>query len=121
MNILIIEDDKLVLHSLSHIIESLGHVVVLAEDAEIAMQNITSKKFDLIFSDIMMPGISGLSLLTILRSAYRCSTPIIAMSSLNHKPLLEAAFQAGANDFMTKPFSVEDLSGKINKFNEARA
>ena len=116
MNILIIEDDKLVLHSLKHVIENLGHTVVLAEDAEKAMEYITNNKFDLIFSDIMMPGISGLSLLTILRSAYRCDTPIIAMSTLNHKPLLEEAFQAGANDFMIKPFSLEDLSQKMSKF-----
>jgi CheY-like chemotaxis protein len=116
MNILIIEDDTHVLHTLKHFIENLGHSVVLAEDAEKAMENITRKKFDLIFSDIMMPGISGLSLLTILRSAYRCDTPIIAMSSLSHKPLLEAAFQAGANDFMVKPFSPDDLTQKVSKF-----
>ncbi len=117
MNILIIEDDKMVLHSLKHILEDMGHEVVTAEYAEKAMEDITGKKFDLIFSDIMMPGISGLSLLTILRSAYRCNTPIIAMSSLSHKPLLEAAFQAGANDFMIKPFSLTDLSEKMEKFN----
>lgn len=119
MMILLVEDDKLILHTLKHIIENLGHTVVIAEDAEKAMTNISSMRFDLIFSDIMMPGISGLSLLTILRSAYRCSTPIIAMSTLNHKPVLDAAFQAGANDFMLKPFSLEDLAQKLNKFNKS--
>ena len=118
MIILLIEDDKFVLHALKHIIENLGHTVVTAEDAEKAMTNISSMQFDLIFSDIMMPGMSGLSLLTILRSAYRCDTPIIAMSSLSHKPVQDAALQAGASDFMIKPFSLDDLSEKLNRFNK---
>lgn len=116
MNILIIEDDKLTLHSLKHVIESLGHKVVLAENAEEAMNKIVDGKFDLVFSDIMMPGISGLSLLTILRTVHLCKTPIVAMSVLNDKPIIEAAFAAGANDFMVKPFTVEGLTETLNKF-----
>lgn len=116
MNVLIIEDDKLTLHSLKHVIESLGHKVSLAENAEEAMNKIVDGKFDLVFSDIMMPGISGLSLLTILRTVHLCKTPIIAMSILNDKPVMEAAFLAGANDFMVKPFTLEGLSETLNKF-----
>lgn len=116
MNILIIEDDKLTLHSLKHVIESLGHNVALAENAEEAMNKIVDGKFDLVFSDIMMPGISGLSLLTILRTVHLCKTPIVAMSILNDKPVVEAAFAAGANDFMVKPFTLEGLTETLNKF-----
>ncbi|MCD6017343.1 MAG: response regulator [Bacteroidetes bacterium] len=116
MNILIIEDDKLTLHSLKHVIESLGHKVVLAENAEEAMNKIVDGKFDLVFSDIMMPGISGLSLLTILRTVHLVKTPIVAMSILNDKPVVEAAFAAGANDFMVKPFTLEGLTETLNKF-----
>ena len=116
MNILIIEDDKLTLLALRHAIENLKHQVTLAENAEEAMNKIVDGKYDLVFSDIMMPGISGLSLLTILRTVHLCSTPIIAMSILNDQLILQAAFDAGANDFMAKPFAIENLIEKINKF-----
>jgi CheY-like chemotaxis protein len=116
MNILIIEDDKLTLMSLKHAIENLGHDVTLAVTAEEAMNKIVDGKFDLVFSDIMMPGISGLSLLTILRTVHLCNTPIIAMSILNDKPIVQAAYDAGANDFMPKPFTLENLTAKLKKF-----
>jgi CheY-like chemotaxis protein len=116
MNILVIEDDKLALTSLKHCIESFGHKVGLAENAEQAMNRIVEGKYDLVFTDIMMPGISGLSLLTILRTFHLESTPIIAMSSLHNQSLIEAAFKAGANDFMSKPFTMDDIEQRLSKF-----
>jgi CheY-like chemotaxis protein len=118
MIILIIEDDKFTLHVLKHALETFGHHVTLAENAEEAMNKIVDGNFDLVFSDIMMPGISGLSMLSILRTVYLNKTPVIAMSSLNDKPLLEAAYEAGANDFMAKPFTLEDIRGKLIKFDK---
>lgn len=119
MNILIIEDDKLTLNLLQYCIEKLGHKATLAEDGEEAIKLITDGNFDLLICDIMMPGISGLSLVSVLRTVHLCTIPIIMMSTLNNKPLLDAAFEAGANDFIAKPFSMEDLSEKLNKFDKA--
>lgn len=113
MNILIIEDDKLTLHALEQILESLGHKTTLAGNAEEAIERIKNETFDLVFSDIMMPGISGLSLVSILRKINFFKMPIIAMSVLKDKPLLQAAFDAGATDFMLKPFTPEDLKTKL--------
>ncbi|HXB40636.1 MAG TPA: response regulator [Bacteroidia bacterium] len=121
MNILIIEDDTLTLKALKHTIESLGHTVSVASNAEEAINKIPEGKYDLVLSDIMMPGISGLSLITILRSVHLCTTPIIVMSVLNDKPLLQAAHDAGANDFISKPIAIEELSAKIEKFNKSDA
>jgi DNA-binding response OmpR family regulator len=116
MNILIIEDDKLTLNLLQYSVEQLGHKTFLSEDGEDAIKLINEKEFDLIICDIMMPGISGLSLVSVLRTIHLSTVPIIMMSSLNNKPLLEAAFEAGANDFIAKPFSMEELSAKLNKY-----
>jgi len=116
MNVLIIEDDKVSSFALKHIIEDLGHEVSIEENAEEAMNGIIEGKFDLVLSDIMMPGISGLSLLTILRTVHLCKTPVIAMSVLNDQSLIDAAFQAGANDFLLKPFNSDDLKMKLGKF-----
>ena len=96
MNILIIEDDKLSLFSLKHVMESWGHNVDVSENAEEGMNSINNGKYDLVFCDIMMPGISGLSLLSILRTVHLVKTPVVAMSVLNDQSLKDAAFQAGA-------------------------
>ena len=121
MNILIIEDDKLTLNALQHSLEKLGHTVALAVNGEQAIDQIKSKQFDLLISDVMMPGISGLSLVTVLRQVHLCFTPIIMMSTLHNRPLLDAAFKAGANDFLNKPFTAEELELKLKKIEKKDA
>lgn len=118
MNILIIEDDKTTLKTLQYGVENLGHKVAIAENGEEAIKLAENRTFDLIISDIMMPGISGLSLVSVLRTINLCSAPIIMMSALHNKPLLDAAFEAGANDFIAKPFTIEELTGKLQKYDK---
>ena len=116
MNILVIDDDKTMLATLQASIEIMGHNVSTAQTAEEAISKIVDKQKDLIISDIMMPGISGLSLISVLRNVHLCSTPIILMSVLNNQSLLDAAIAAGANDFIPKPFTVEELKAKIKLY-----
>ena len=116
MNILIIEDDKLTLNAVQRSLENLGHQATVAKSGEEAIELIGQTNFDLIICDIMMPGISGLSFVTVLRSVHLCFTPIIMMSTLNHGPLLDATFTAGANDFINKPFTQEELAAKLKKY-----
>ena len=120
MNILIIEDDKMTLNLLQYSVENMGHHPFVAESGEKAITMLRDNDYDLLISDIMMPGISGLSLVTELRTVQKCSLPILMMSALSNKHLLDAAFQAGANDFIAKPFTVEDLTAKIRKYESAK-
>ena len=116
MNILIIDDDKMTINALQHTLEELGHKASVAKNGEDAIEMIQAKEYDVIISDIMMPGISGLSLVNVVRSVHLCFTPIIMMSTLNNRPLLDAAFKAGANDFLNKPINADDLSLKLRKY-----
>jgi DNA-binding response OmpR family regulator len=116
MNVLIIEDDRLTLHSLQYGIESLGYTAYVAESSEEAINMIIDKKIDILISDVMLARISGLSLVSVLRSVYFFSIPIIMMSTLNNKHLLDAVFKAGADDFIAKPFTMDELSGKLMKY-----
>ncbi len=118
MNILIIEDDRVTLKTLQNSIENLGHKAIIAENGEQAIKFTEKEVFDLIISDIMMPGISGLSLVNVLRSVNLYKAPIIMMSVLHNKPLLDAAFEAGANDFIVKPFSIKELTEKLEKYDK---
>jgi CheY-like chemotaxis protein len=76
MNILVVEDEILTLSALGHSIESLGHKAFLAENGEEAIKQVTENKIDFIISDIMMPGISGLSLVSVLRNIHFSNVPI---------------------------------------------
>jgi CheY-like chemotaxis protein len=120
MRILIIDDDKLTVNAVQHSVETLGHKATVARNGEEAIQLITKYEFDIIISDIMMPGISGLSLVNVLRSVHLVFTPIIMMSTLSNRPLLDAAFKAGANDFLNKPISTEDLAVKLRKYEKVK-
>jgi two-component system, OmpR family, response regulator len=120
MKILIIDDDKLTTTALKHSIEQLGHSATEAKSGEEAIETITAGDFDLIICDIMMPGISGLSLVTVLRSVHLCFTPIIMMSTLHNRPLLDAAIQAGANGFLDKPVQPDALAEKIREFDKKK-
>lgn len=116
MNILIIEDDAVTLKALRYGVENLGHMVHAAESCEEGIGLTDSIKFDLIITDVMMPGISGLSLVSLLRSVKNFTAPIIMMSALNNGSLLEAGFKAGANDFILKPVMMEALKGKLERY-----
>jgi len=118
MNILIIDDDQMTITALKHSLEGMGHKTFVAPDGEHAITKITNGEFDLVISDVMMPGISGLSLVNVLRSVHLCFTPIIMMSTLHNSPLVEAAMKAGANDFISKPIAIEELANKISKFDK---
>jgi DNA-binding response OmpR family regulator len=115
MRILIIDDDLTTTHALTHYLQTKGHATTIASDSQTAIKT-ASRDFDLIISDVMMPGISGLSLVNLLRTIHLCNTPILLMSSLVNKSLQEAALSAGANDFLSKPLDPEELNEKLERF-----
>ncbi|MBA3664168.1 MAG: response regulator transcription factor [Bacteroidetes bacterium] len=118
MNILVIDDDKMTSQALTHSLEELGHKPFVANDGEHAITKITNGEYDLVISDVMMPGISGLSLLNVLRTVHLCFTPVIMMSSLHNSPLIEASLRAGASDFISKPVTIEELAAKLSKYDK---
>ena len=116
MNVLIVEDDKLTLTALQHCIESLGHHSFLALESIDAIRNVRNFKIDFIFSDILMPGISGLSLVSIMRNVYLIKAPIILISTMKTSVVRNASEFMGADDFIEKPFTIADLAYKITKY-----
>ncbi|HLC83678.1 MAG TPA: response regulator, partial [Bacteroidia bacterium] len=70
MKILVVDDDRLMLQAISYKLKDSGYEVVLAEDGYEALNIIDKIKIDLIISDVMMPNISGLGLLSLLKQFY---------------------------------------------------
>jgi DNA-binding response OmpR family regulator len=80
-----------------------------------AKEIIENKVPDLVISDLMMPHLSGLELIELIRNQLDLTTPIIVLSAAGQEDTVLQAFEMGANDFMSKPFSINELLMRIKK------
>jgi len=107
-NLLIVDDDANTLASLSRAFRLAGHEAVVCDNPLRALELIKSDSFDLIFSDVVMPGIDGLQLLEQIRAA-GVTTPVVMMSGQAHIEMAVKATRLGALDFLEKPLSTDKL------------
>src|ERR1041384_5989695 len=117
MNILLIDDDALVIRSVSQYLVDAGHDVAIAKDGSQAddyLENVKTSP-DLIICDLLMPGISGLTFISLLRNFHNSSIPVIVISSLNKGELLPLYAGITDLDFLPKPIDPETLIEKVNK------
>ena len=116
MKILIAEDDDLMRKTIEFRLKRDGHEVIVTCDGREALQKIEEHMPDLIITDIMMPYTSGLELIGAVRQKYLFRIPIIVLSGMGQEEVVLEAFQLGADDFMTKPFSPNELSLRVRRF-----
>lgn len=112
-NILIVEDDKTLLEAMKFKLENEGYHIEKAQDGWEALRVVERNRIDLIISDLMMPNISGLSLLSILHEFNFDKIPVIVISSLDKANVIMSAMEMSATDFMVKPIDFNELSQKI--------
>jgi len=111
MKILLLEDDVLLSKILTkHLKENYDTTPVY--DGNSALEILESKKFDLLIFDSNVPGISGLALIKELR-AYNDTTPIIMITAYQDTTHLKSAFINGCNDYIKKPFELDELDMRI--------
>ncbi len=111
MNILLLEDDPLLSKILTKHL-SQKYTVTAVYDGNSALEIIENKKFDLLILDSNVPGISGLELIKELRS-YNNTTPIIMITAYQDTIHLKTAFTNGCNDYIKKPFELDELDMRI--------
>lgn len=116
MKILIVDDDKLMLEAISHYLKIEGYQTSIAEDSFKALDIIEKEKIELIISDLMMPNISGLGLLNLLRQFYFNTIPVILISSLDKGDLISRSLGLGASEFLTKPIDFSKLLLLVQKY-----
>lgn len=116
MKILIAEDDKLILSTIEFRLKKEGYEVIKALDGREALEKIEKYRPDMVISDIMMPYVSGLELVGIIREKYKDEIPIIVLTSMGQEDVVLEAFELGADDFIPKPFSPNELSLRIKRF-----
>lgn len=109
--ILIVDDDKNLLEVIKYNLVNAGYSVVLAEDGTQAVEMARQEKPDLILLDIMLPGIDGFEVCRILRN--EMSVPILMLSAKIDEIDKVVGLELGADDYITKPFSVRELVARV--------
>jgi two-component system copper resistance phosphate regulon response regulator CusR len=112
MEILIVEDEKKITDSLKQGLEELHYDVMIAYDGKIGEKLFNQHKYDLVILDINLPGINGLELCQRMRQRNK-SVPILMLTTLGSLEDKLEGFDAGADDYMVKPFSFAELMARI--------
>ena len=119
-NILIVDDEKIVRDSLFHWFEEEGYNVDTAEDGESALKKYEKNKYDLLLLDMKMPGMSGIDLLTRIKSIDKESL-VILITAFASVPTAITALKQGAYDYVTKPVDPDELTHLVKKALEQRS
>jgi DNA-binding response OmpR family regulator len=113
MNILLVEDDFDVAQNICEYFEALGNTVEWAPDGLIGLERGTSEARDVIILDISLPRLSGIELCRRFRELGFTNVPILMLTARSDLPDKVKAFQYGADDYVVKPFALEELEGRI--------
>ena len=111
VRVLVVDDDPAVLSGLRRALVLEGYDVLTAEDGEAAIEAAAASKPDVVVLDVMLPGIDGLSACEHLRRAL--PAPILMLSAKDTVPDRVAGLNRGADDYLVKPFAVDELSARI--------
>lgn len=112
MKILLVEDDTITVNLLTRALNSQSYNVNAAGDGETALQLARAYDYDLIVLDVLIPKLDGISLCRELRSS-GCQMPILLLTALDSRSNLVQGLEAGADDYMVKPFNIEELMARI--------
>lgn len=113
LRILVVEDDKDLNFQISSYLKMASHYVVSKYNGLDALSAFEQEKFDIIISDIMMPLCDGFELARQIRENNK-DIPLIFMSARDDKPSKQLGYKVGVDDYITKPFDLDELVMKIN-------
>ena len=114
--ILVADDDPLSIKLLNFRLRSVGHEVIFAVNGGEALEVATREKPDLVLLDIMMPVMNGFQVLRKLKSQEETKNiPVIMLTSKVQEKDVVFGLEAGAEDYITKPFSFAELNARVNR------
>lgn len=112
MRILVVEDERGIADFVERALRAQGHAVEVAADGVEGGQRAVGSDLDLVILDVMLPGRSGLEILRDIRTV-KPALPVIMLTARAEVADKVAGLDAGATDYMTKPFSVEELLARV--------
>ena len=116
MQVLVVEDEQRMLELLRKGLSEEGHTVSCAEDGSEGLQMLRAHRFDVVILDVMMPRIGGFELTRQLRGE-NDRTPIIMLTARDSVPDIVHGLDLGADDYVTKPFSFNELLLRMEAVN----
>jgi DNA-binding NtrC family response regulator len=119
-NVLVVDDDQAMRDMVVALLEDAGHAACGADGADAALECLKEREFDAVISDIRMPGRSGIELVGEIREL-RPATPIVLMTAFGSIDSAVEAMQAGAFDYVTKPFKRDAVLMSLERAFERRS
>jgi DNA-binding response OmpR family regulator len=113
MRILVIEDNPDIVANLHDFLEPLGYHIDSARTGKAGLGFLRDHAYDVIVLDLMLPGIDGLEVCRQLRGSLRIRTPLLMLTARDTIPDKVAGFEAGADDYLVKPFSLPELEARL--------
>src|SRR5258708_9986218 len=120
MRLLIVEDERKLARLLQGLLQDENHAVDLAFDGEEALEFVRSGDYDLILLDVMLPRMDGLEVCRQIRGK-RIQTPILMLTARTSIEDRVAGLDAGADDYLTKPFAFAELLARIRALSRREA
>lgn len=112
MHLLVVEDERALCETIVRSLRRLAYSVDHCYDGERALELLHTERYDLVILDLNLPGKDGMSVLHTLRQADR-ETPVLILSARNEVSDKVAGLDAGANDYLSKPFHLAELEARI--------
>ena len=118
--ILVIDDDNDILEFIRYNLAREGYRVTCVTNGEQALVRAMTEEYDLLLLDLLLPGKDGLSVLRELKQTKKKSPPVIIISAKGEDSEIATGLQAGADDYITKPFNIRIMLVKIKKILRGR-
>ena len=113
--ILVVDDEPLNLRLVENHLEGMNYELLFYQDGNQALESLNQDDPDLILLDLMMPGVDGYEVIKVIRSNYlQSQLPIIVITANQQEHVTRKSIQLGANDYLIKPYSAEELRVRIN-------
>jgi two-component system copper resistance phosphate regulon response regulator CusR len=120
MKILIIEDDTRIAHLIQRGLQEQGYTTKVVYDGEEAIRSLASEQYDLIVTDVLLPLLDGLSVCREVRRLYP-AIPLLILTALGTTDDKVDGFDAGADDYLVKPFEMRELVARIKALSKRGA
>lgn len=114
--ILVVDDDEVMRNALKRILENEGYKVLLAVDGLELSKILEQTRLDLILLDVNLPWVDGLELCRLIKGHHSLKfVPLVLISARKSKEDVERGFEAGCDDYVTKPFDIDSMTEVIGK------
>jgi len=118
--ILVGEDNRLILETVAHSLSREGYEIIKAVDGKDCLTKLESNEVDLLITDLYMPNLNGLEVISKLNEDNKKLIPVMVLSAAGAEESVMKAFDLGADDYMVKPFSLIELNLRVKRLLAAR-